>query len=110
VPLTAFLAPWLDIYGGNWLLRRGKYDASWLLNATKTSRYWGSGAFNLAGIVAQIDGTPAACLWFSSPGFVGPLSSRTQGSDFSFFMGIAVSSLIYLLLGRAKVRKQVSES
>ena len=108
--LIAFLAPWLGIYGVDWLLRRGKYDASSLLNATKTSRYWGSGGFNLAGIVAQIAGTAAACLWLSSPAFIGPLSSRTQGSDFSFFMGIAVSSLVYLLLGRAKVRKQVSEA
>ncbi len=108
--LIAFLAPWLGVYGVDWLMRRGTYDAASLLNTTKTSRYWGSGGFNLAGVIAQIAGMAAACLWLSSPAFVGPLSSRTQGSDFSFFMGIIVGGLVYFVLARTKVRGEVNEA
>jgi hypothetical protein len=49
-------------------------------------------------VIAQIAGMVAACLWIDSTAFVGPLSSRSAGSDFSFFMGLIVGGGLYYLL------------
>ena len=45
----------------------------------------------------------AALMWIDSPAFIGPFSNRTQGSDFSVFMGIVVGGLVYWLLARRTV-------
>ncbi|MGA3351801.1 MAG: hypothetical protein ABSD85_01285 [Acidimicrobiales bacterium] len=61
-------------------------------------------------MVAQLAGMAASCLWIDSTAFVGPLSSRTSGSDFSFFTGLLVGGLVYWLLGRGAVRAEVAET
>lgn len=101
--LIVWLSPWLAIYLVDWLLRRGRYDALGLLDE-RGGPYWGRGGFRVAGLVAQLAGMAASCLWLDSPAFVGPLSSRTSGSDFSFFMGFAVGGLVYLSLARRSAR------
>jgi nucleobase:cation symporter-1, NCS1 family len=108
--LIVFLAPWLAIYLVDWLLRRGRYDAPSLLDTSSSSRYWRAGGFNPAGMVAQALGMVAACTWIFSPAFVGPLSSRTDGSDLSFFMGFVVAGVAYALLGRRSVVEELASS
>jgi nucleobase:cation symporter-1, NCS1 family len=100
--LIVWLSPWLAIYLVDWWLRRGRYDASALL-ADRGGRYWRGNGFHLPGVVAQIAGMVAACLWIDSTAFVGPLSSRSVGSDFSFFMGLVVGGGLYYLLARRSV-------
>lgn len=39
----------------------------------------------------------------NSPAYMGPLSSRVSGSDFSVFTGIAVGGFTYWLLARRSV-------
>jgi hypothetical protein len=50
----------------------------------------------------------ASCLWIDSSAFVGPFSSRTSGSDISFFMGLFVGGLVYFMLGRGAVRAELA--
>ncbi len=38
--------------------------------------------------------------------YVGPLSSRNDGSDFSVFIGLFVGGVIYWLLARGTVRAE----
>ncbi len=103
--LIIWLAPWLGIYGVDWFLRRGKYDAPALL-AGKSGRYWGTNGFNTAGVSAQVLGMLAAATWIDSPAFVGPLSSRTNYADFSVFMGLIVGGLAYYLLAGRLVKQE----
>jgi len=103
--LIIWLAPWLGIYGVDWYLRKGKYDAPALL-AGKSGRYWGTNGFNTAGVSAQVLGMLAAATWIDSPAFVGPLSSRTNYADFSVFMGLIVGGLAYYLLAGRLVKQE----
>ena len=100
--LGLWLAPWIAIYAVDWLLRRGVYDPQSLL-ASRGGRYWHDGGFHLPGVIAQVVGMVAAALWLNSAAFVGPLSSRSHGSDFSVFMGIVVAGVVYWLLARRTV-------
>ena len=104
--LIVWLSPWLAIYAADWAIRRGRYEPADLLRA-RGGIYWRNGGFHIPGIVAQVVGMVASCMWIDSSAFVGPLSSRTSGSDFSFFMGIAFGGLTYLLLARRSVRREV---
>ena len=90
----------------DWALRRGQYKATDLLR-TRGGIYWRNQGFHVPGVVAQIVGMVASCLWIDSGAFVGPFSSRTSGSDFSFFMGLVFGGLAYWLLARRSVRAEV---
>jgi nucleobase:cation symporter-1, NCS1 family len=107
--LILWLAPWVAIYGVDWALRRGQYDAPALLNVTSRGRYWRNGGFHLPGVTAQIVGMVASGLWIDSTAFHGPLSSATGGSDFSVFTGLAGGGLTYWLLARRGVRRETAE-
>jgi purine-cytosine permease-like protein len=93
----------------DWALRRGKYDPAALLQS-RGGRYWRNGGFNIPAVVAQLLGMAASCLWLNSTAFVGPLSSRTSGSDFSFFLGLLVGGAAYWLLGRRAIRAETTPS
>jgi nucleobase:cation symporter-1, NCS1 family len=103
--LIVWLSPWLAIYLVDWRMRRGRYDAPALL-ADRGGTYWRSGGFHIPGVVAQVAGMAASCLWIDTSAFVGPLSSRTDGSDMSFFMGLIVGGVVYWLLARQSVRDE----
>lgn len=106
--LIVWLSPWLAIYLTDWALRRGRYDAPALLQ-NRGGRYWRSGGVHVPGVVAQVAGMAAACLWIDTSAFVGPLSSRTSGSDLSFFMGLIVGGAVYWLLARRSVRAETAD-
>jgi purine-cytosine permease-like protein len=105
--LIVWLSPWLAIYVVDWALRRGRYEPADLLRS-RGGRYWRNNGFNVPGVVAQLAGMVASCLWIDSSAFVGPLSSRTSGSDFSFFTGLLVGGLVYWLLARRSVRAETA--
>jgi purine-cytosine permease-like protein len=105
--LIVWLSPWLAIYVVDWWLRRGKYDPEALLQS-RGGRYWRKNGFNIPGVVAQVAGMIASCLWIDSSAFVGPLSSRTSGSDFSFFTGLIVGGLVYFLLARRPIKAELA--
>lgn len=106
--LVVWLAPWIAIYGVDWLLRRGRYDASALVDDTRTGRYWRHGGVHLPGVIAQIVGMIAAALWINSAAYVGPLSTAFGGSDLSVFTGIVAGGLTYWVLARRGIAKETA--
>ena len=107
--LVVWLAPWIAIYGVDWLLRRGRYDAAALLDDTRAGRYWRHGGVHLPGVVAQVVGMIAAALWINSAAYVGPLSTAVDGSDFSVFTGILAGGLTYWLLARRGIAEETAD-
>lgn len=106
--LIVWLAPWTGIYLVDWMLRRGRYDAAALVD-TRGGRYWRRGGVHLPGVVAQVIGMVASAMWINSSAFVGPLSSRADGSDFSVFMGVGFGALAYVVLAWRSVRREGRE-
>lgn len=100
--LIVWLAPWTAIYLVDFWLRRGRYDSESLVD-TRGGRYWRNNGVHLPGVVAQAIGMLASAMWINSPAFVGPLSSRADGSDFSVFMGLGFGALVYFVLARRSV-------
>jgi purine-cytosine permease-like protein len=102
--LIVFFAPWFAIYVTDWLLRRGRYDPASLVSDGRGGRYWRKGGIHVPGVVAMIAGMAATLMWLDdAPTYVGPLSSRTHGSDFSIFMGIGVAAAVYWALAHRSV-------
>lgn len=104
--IIVWLGPWCAIYLVDWLLRRGRYDTSGLLNE-RGGRYFRNGGVHWPAIIAQAVGMVAAALWLNaySP-YVSPLSSRIGNSDFSVFMGLFFGGIVYWLLARRSVRAE----
>ncbi|MCW2526281.1 MAG: permease for cytosine/purines uracil thiamine allantoin [Pseudonocardiales bacterium] len=106
--LVVWLAPWIAIYGVDWLLRRGRYDAAALVDDTRYGRYWRNGGVHLPGLIAQVVGMIAAALWINSAAYVGPLSKAVDGSDFSVFTGIIAAGVTYWVLAGRGVAKETA--
>jgi nucleobase:cation symporter-1, NCS1 family len=108
--IIVWLAPWCAIYLVDSWLRRNRYDHDALLTE-RGGRYFRSGGVHWPAIAAQVTGGVAAYLWLNagSGGVLastGPLSSRTDGSDFSVFAGLLTSGLVYYLLAGREVRAE----
>jgi purine-cytosine permease-like protein len=105
-----WLSPWCAIYLTDSWLRRNRYDPEALLSA-RGGRYFGSGGVHMPAVIAQVVGMIAAALWLNAaPPYVGPLSSRIDGSDFSVFMGFFFGGLVYWLLAHKVVRTESEAS
>ncbi len=101
-----WLAPWVSIYLIDWWLRRGEYSSTSLLAERGKGTYWRNGGFHIPGVVALTVGIVAAASWVNLSVYVGPLSSRTHGADFSVFTGIVVAGLVYYGIARNSVRQE----
>jgi purine-cytosine permease-like protein len=101
-----WLAPWVSIYLVDWWLRRGVYSPSSLLAPSGQGIYWRNGGFHIPGMISLVVGILAAASWVNLSVYVGPLSSRTHGADFSVFMGIGVAGLLYFILARKSVQQE----
>jgi hypothetical protein len=57
-----------------------------------------------------IVGGVAALMWtdalYYNPSYVGPISSRTGGSDLSWLIGMVVGGVVYAALSAASVRRE----
>ncbi len=106
--LVVWLAPWIAIYGVDWVLRHGRYDATALVDDSRAGRYWRNGGVHLPGLAAQLVGMIAAALWINSAAYVGPLSKAADGSDFSVFTGIVAAGLTYWALARRSVAQETA--
>jgi nucleobase:cation symporter-1, NCS1 family len=108
--IIVWLAPWCAIYLVDSWLRRDRYDHQALLNE-RGGRYFRADGVHWPAIIAQVTGGVAAYLWLnaSSGGVLaatGPLSSRSDGSDLSVFVGLLAGGLVYYLLARHEVRRE----
>lgn len=100
--MIIWIAPWVAIFLVDWRLRRGRYDSRSLLGG-RTGVYWRHGGIHAPGLVAQAIGMLAAASWLQTTVWRGPLSSATDGADFSVFMGALFGGGAYWLLARRSV-------
>lgn len=111
--IVVWLAPWFAIIVVDYLLRRGRYDRD-ALAATHGGVYWRNGGVNWRAVVALFLGMAAALMWidaaFYVPSYTGPLSSATNGADFSWVVGILVGGLVYWLLSMRSVPAEAAAS
>ena len=98
--IVVWLAPWFGILMIDYVLRRGRYDLD-ALAAGRGGLYWRHGGIHWPAVIAQGVGMVAALMWIDAPtafpSYVGPISSRTSGSDFSWLIGIGVGAVLYWL-------------
>jgi len=107
--MIVWIAPWVAIFLVDWFLRRGRYDSHSLLNG-RTGIYWRQGGIHVPGVVAQLIGMLAAASWLDTTVWKGPLSTATNGADFSVFMGALFGGVVYYLLARRGVSVEKSAS
>jgi nucleobase:cation symporter-1, NCS1 family len=101
-----WLAPWVAIYLVDWWLRRGVYDPASLLADPGRGIYWRNGGIHVPGVAALVVGIIAGASWVNLSVYTGPLSTRSDGSDFSVFLGVFFGGLVYYLMGRAGVTRE----
>lgn len=111
--IVVWLAPWFGVVLVDYLLRRGRYHAPSLVTR-RGGVYWRNGGVNWRALVALVVGGAAALMWtdalYYNPSYIGPISHRTNGSDFSWLIGIAVGGVVYALLGTRSIRDEVARS
>jgi purine-cytosine permease-like protein len=111
--IVVWLAPWFGIVFVDYLLRRGRYDRLSLV-APSGGVYWRNGGVNWKAVVSLLIGGGAALMWidalFYNPSYIGPFSSRTNGSDLSWLIGIVVGGLLYLVLSLRSVPSEAAAS
>jgi purine-cytosine permease-like protein len=100
--MIIWIAPWVAIYLTDWALRRGRYDSRSLL-AGRAGIYWRNGGVHVRGLVAQAIGMLAAASWLDTTVWKGPLSTASNGADFSVFMGALLGGAVYFVLSRRRV-------
>jgi NCS1 family nucleobase:cation symporter-1 len=97
VVLIYFLTPWtainlVDFY----FVRKGDYAITEIFNPSGIYRRW-----NWRGLVAYFAGFAVMIPFFSISGFfVGPVANAASGADFSIFVGLPFSAILYYLLAR----------
>jgi purine-cytosine permease-like protein len=100
--MIVWIAPWVAIFLTDWALRRGRYDSRSLLGG-RAGIYWRDGGIHVPGVAAQAAGMLAAASWLDTTVWKGPLSTATNGADFSVFIGALFGAGVYLLLARRSV-------
>ncbi len=109
--IVVWLGPWFGILITDWLLRRGRYDRASLVSE-KGGVYWRSGGVNWRAIAALVIGGAAALLWvngeFYQPSYLSPIASATNGTDFSWLVGILVGGAAYWALSLRSVAAEVA--
>jgi NCS1 family nucleobase:cation symporter-1 len=105
--MIVWIAPWVAIFLVDWRLRRGRYDSRSLLDS-RAGIYWRNGGIHVPGVVAQVTGMLAAASWLDTTVWQGPLSTSTNGADFSVFMGALFGGGVYYLLARRSVPEEAA--
>jgi nucleobase:cation symporter-1, NCS1 family len=110
--IVVWLSAWFGVFITDYLLRRKRYDTA-SLAAQRGGLYWRNGGIHWSAVIALAAGIVAALMWinasFDVPAYTGPISNHfpgMAGSDFSWAMGIVVSSLVYWALASRRVRKE----
>lgn len=103
--LTSFLsvllvvfAPWGGVFVADTLMRRCRYDADALHDATPGSTYWYTRGIHTPGLAALAAGIAVAALCAESTLWTGPLVAPLDG-DYTL-AGAVVAGLLYWVLAR----------
>jgi nucleobase:cation symporter-1, NCS1 family len=110
--IIVWLSAWFGVFITDYVLRRKRYDAA-SLAAERGGLYWRNGGVHWPAIIALGAGIVAALMWINAaydvPSYTGPISNHFPGlvgGDFSWALGIIVSSLVYGGLAARGVRKE----
>jgi purine-cytosine permease-like protein len=110
--IVVWLVPWCTIFITDWLLRGRRYD-SLSLRSARDGLYWRNGGVHWPAIVAQVIGMVATLMWinadFAVPAYTGPLSNHfpgLAGGDFSWAIGLLVTSLLYWALAGRSLKQE----
>ncbi len=108
--IVVWLGPWFGVLITDWILRRGRYDRASLVSE-RGGLYWRSGGVNWRAVAALVIGGVAALLWvngeYYQPSYFSPISSATNGTDFSWLVGIIVGAAAYWALSFRSVPAEV---
>ncbi|MFC9265467.1 purine-cytosine permease family protein [Streptomyces hydrogenans] len=99
--ITVLTGPMMCVYATDIVLRRNRYDAAALADETPGSPFWYTGGVNGAGATALFGGLAAGALCVDSV-YTGPVAAAV-GMDLSLPVGMAVATLLYVVLGRRAV-------
>jgi nucleobase:cation symporter-1, NCS1 family len=112
--IVVWLSAWFGVFMTDYVLRRRRYDAA-SLATERGGLYWRNGGVHWPAIIALAAGIVAALMWinaaFDVPSYTGPISNHfpgAVGSDFSWALGIIVSSLVYWGLAARGVRREAA--
>jgi nucleobase:cation symporter-1, NCS1 family len=117
--IVVWLSAWFGVFITDYLLRRRRYDTASLAAGSASGNngglYWRSGGIHWPAVIALAAGIVAALMWinaaFAVPSYTGPISNHfpgMAGGDFSWAMGIVVSSLVYWALAARGVRREAA--
>jgi NCS1 family nucleobase:cation symporter-1 len=112
--IIVWLSAWFGVFMTDYLLRRRRYDAA-SLSARRGGLYWRNGGIHWPGVIALAAGIVGALMWINAsydyPSYTGPISNHfpgLAGSDFSWALGLIVSSLVYLALAGRSVPREAT--
>jgi purine-cytosine permease-like protein len=105
---VTILAPIMGVYLADMLWRRNRYDGPALAGTSRTSRFWFSGGFHIAGTVAVLVGIAASLMCSATLVFVGPIAAALNGIDLSVPVGLIIPFVIYLVIVRSSRRSKES--
>jgi len=136
--IIVWISPWFAIFIVDWLLRRGRYNATELQRDDPEGLYWGHRGFNWNAVIAFISGLVAATISYAKapppvnfpPHWMTAFSNHFggfwctgatdpsgcgivgwfSGADLSFFFGVTTSALLYYVLEKSSnyVAQQVA--
>ncbi|WP_348789283.1 cytosine permease [Leifsonia sp. NPDC080035] len=105
---VTILAPVMGVYLADMLWRRNRYDGPALAETSRTSRFWFSGGFHVAGTVAVLAGIACSLMCSATLVFVGPVAAALSGVDLSMPVGLIVPFVVYLVMVRSSRRSKES--
>ncbi|MGW5733568.1 MULTISPECIES: purine-cytosine permease family protein [Streptomyces] len=100
--ITVLIGPLMAVYATDVVLRRNRYDGVALSDETPGSPFWFTGGVNWAGAASLLTGVAAAALCVNTF-YTGPVAAGTGGMDLSLPVGMMVSTVMYVVLGRRAV-------
>lgn len=104
--VMVWLAPWAGVYVTDYLLRRGTYSSTSFFS--REGLYWRKNGYHLPAFIALAVGIVVSLLTIDTTVFVGPISKAMGGADISIVAGLVFSGLVYWLLARKSVAREVA--
>ena len=105
---VTILAPIMGVYLADMLWRRNRYDGPALTDDSRSSRFWFTGGFHVAGVVAVLVGIGASLMCSATLVFVGPVAAAMNGIDLSVPVGLIIPFVLYLVIVRSSRRSKES--
>ncbi|MFF9066814.1 cytosine permease [Streptomyces sp. NPDC014891] len=100
--LAVAFSAWIGVFGVD-MLRRRSYDATALMDTTRTSAYWYRGGFAWQAMTAWAVALLAGLLFTKVDWFAGPLASSWIGENgLGWAATIVVAGLLYAVLPRTQ--------